>query len=129
MQTSLNATPAEHLAQARDLLNDVWDRAEAGPYPLFHAYTFGLANAKAHLDALGTEYPNIPPYDESLYEPTRDVDIDPEDWDHPLWMNELGRLLNSSFPRKRESSRPNWMPAFAGITLLDVELCFELVSE
>jgi hypothetical protein len=128
MQTSLNATPAEHLAQARELLDDVWDRAEAGPYPLFHAdalnmlaaierlqadepslqtpgvdhraaaiaaaqhgyekawlqgppfaYAFGLANAQAHLDALGVEPPELPPYDESLYEPMPDVDIHPED--------------------------------------------------
>ena len=128
MQTSLNAAPAEHLAQARELLDDVWDRAEAGPYPLFHAdalnmlaaierlqadesslqtpgvdhraaaiaaaqeayekawlqgppfaYAFGLANAQAHLDALGADYPDMPPYDDSLYEPMPEVDIDPKD--------------------------------------------------
>ncbi len=148
LRTSLHGSAAEHLAQARELLNDVWDRADAGPYPLFHAdalnilaaieiaeasllesrlqaessagtpasaqppeggtpakhrqaaidaarkayekawcqgppfaYAFGLANAKAHLDALGVEYPDMPPYDESLYDPMPDVPVIPPDED------------------------------------------------
>lgn len=43
------------------------------------AYTIGLANAQAHLDALEVAYPGLPAYDESLYEPMPEVDIDPED--------------------------------------------------
>ncbi len=31
------ATIDEHLAEARRFLDDVWDRAQRGPYPLFHA--------------------------------------------------------------------------------------------
>ena len=125
--TSLDQTPQQHLAQARELLDDVWDRAEAGPYPMFHAdalnmlaaiervqaddlslqlegidhraaaiaaagqayekawlqgppfaYAYGLGRASEHLEALGVEPPELPPYDESLYEPMPDVDIDPE---------------------------------------------------
>jgi len=40
-------------------------------------YAFGLANAKAHLDALEVACPEMPAYDESLYEPMPEVDIDP----------------------------------------------------
>jgi hypothetical protein len=106
---------AEHLQEARRFLDDVWGRAERGPYPLFHAdalnilaaiertagnveaakkaalgayekawcqgppyaYAFGLYNAKAHLEALGVPLPELPPYDESLYEPMPEVEIDP----------------------------------------------------
>jgi hypothetical protein len=106
---------AEHLQEARRFLDDVWDRAERGPYPLIHAnalnvlaaiertagnveaakkaalgayekswcqgppyaYAFGLYHAKAHLDALAVPLPDLPPYDESLYEPMPEVEIDP----------------------------------------------------
>ena len=37
---SLQLTPAEHLDQAERLLDDVWDRAQRGPYPLFQADAF-----------------------------------------------------------------------------------------
>ena len=45
--TSLHLTPEEHLEQARRLLDDVWDRAERGPYPLFQADAF---NILAHIE-------------------------------------------------------------------------------
>ncbi|MEK6261166.1 MAG: hypothetical protein AABP62_21410, partial [Planctomycetota bacterium] len=117
----------EQLAEARRLLDDVWDRAERGPYPLFHAdafnmlariertaavlappdsaaarealsragdaalsayrlawlqgppfaYAFGLSNAEQHLQALGVTPPELPPFDESNYEPMPDVPILP----------------------------------------------------
>lgn len=121
----------ELLAEARRFLDDVWDRAERGPYPMFHAdacnllaqiertaaalaapaapaapesiaaseplsrvrdaalrtyelawlhgppfaYTFGLANAEENLQALGVPFPELPPFDESKYEPMPDVSI------------------------------------------------------
>jgi len=40
--TPLHLTPAEHLDQARRLLDDVWDRAVRGPYPTFHADALNL---------------------------------------------------------------------------------------
>ena len=40
LTTSLQLTPAEHLDQAERLLDDVWVRAERGPYPLFQADAF-----------------------------------------------------------------------------------------
>lgn len=103
---------------ARELLDDVWEAAERGPYPLFQAdalnvlaqierdagntiaaieaatkayrkawcdgppfaYHWGLEAAKAHLVALGAPEPSdLPPYDESKYEPMPDVEIDPPD--------------------------------------------------
>ena len=101
---------------ARQLLEDVWEPAELGPYPLLHAdardvlarierdegnkpaaveaataayrlawcdgppfaYHWGLEAAKAHLAALGAPEPDdLPPYDESQYEPMPEVEIDP----------------------------------------------------
>ena len=109
------------------MLDDVWERAEDGPYPLFHAdalnmlariertaaalaqlgsaeaeqalaaakkaalqayekawcqgppfaYAFGLYHAKKHLTELGVPFPDMPPYDDSLYEPMPEVEIDP----------------------------------------------------
>jgi tetratricopeptide (TPR) repeat protein len=108
---------------AREYLDDVWEGAERGPYPLFHAdalnvlaqierdagntdaaikaatqayekawcdgisadgktcyaYWWGLQKAKAHLDALGAPYPDLPPFDESKFEPMPDVEINPRD--------------------------------------------------
>jgi hypothetical protein len=110
-------------ALAREYLDDVWEGAERGPYPLFHAdalnvlaqierdagntaaaikaatqayekawcdgisadgkscyaYGWGLQKAKAHLDALGAPYPDLPPFDESKFEPLPDVEINPHD--------------------------------------------------
>jgi ATP/maltotriose-dependent transcriptional regulator MalT len=102
---------------ARELLDDVWDPAERGPYPLFHAaacnllarlerdagnhdaavtaaekaftlawcdgppfaYHWGLEEARRHLAELGAAEPELPPFDESKYEPMPEVEIDPDD--------------------------------------------------
>lgn len=103
---------------ARELLDDVWELAERGPYPLLHAdalnvlaqiefdagnrdaavkaatkacrlawcdgppfaYHWGLEAARAHLKALGAPEPtDLPPYDESKYEPMPEVEINPPD--------------------------------------------------
>ena len=103
---------------ARQLLEDVWDPADLGPYPLFHAdtwnvlasierdagnkaaaveaataayrlawcdgppfaYHWGLEAAKAHLAELGAREPDdLPPYDESQYDPMPEVEIDPQE--------------------------------------------------
>lgn len=123
----LKLSPSEHLREARLMLDDVWERVEEGPYPLFHAdalnirariertaahlaqpgsteaeqalaaakkaalqayekawcqgppfaYAFGLYHAKKHLTELGVPFPDLPPYDDSLYEPMPEVEIDP----------------------------------------------------
>jgi len=106
------------LKAARELLDDVWELAERGPYPLLHAdalnvlaqierdagnrdaaveaatkayrlawcdgppfaYHWGLEAARAHLEALGAPEPtDLPPYDESKYEPMPEVEINPPD--------------------------------------------------
>ncbi|GAB6140154.1 hypothetical protein JCM14076_08830 [Methylosoma difficile] len=107
----------EDYATARDLLEQVWDAAEHGPYPLVHAdarnvlaqierdqvnipaaiaaatrayqlawcdgppyaYHFGLSNARRHLQALGAPEPDLPPFDESKYEPMPEVELNPRD--------------------------------------------------
>jgi tetratricopeptide (TPR) repeat protein len=104
-------------ATARDLLEQIWDAAEHGPYPLLHAdacnvlaqiegdqgntpaaiaaatrayqlawcdgppyaYHFGLTNARHHLQALGAPEPELPPFDESKFEPMPDVELNPRD--------------------------------------------------
>ncbi|MBI5387149.1 MAG: DUF4062 domain-containing protein [Verrucomicrobia bacterium] len=110
-------------ATARELLNQVWDAAERGPYPLFHAdalnvlaqierdqgnrvaaiaaatkayklawcdgisadgkvcyaYHYGLTNARKHLQELGASEPQLPPFDESKFEPMPDVELNPQD--------------------------------------------------
>jgi tetratricopeptide (TPR) repeat protein len=44
------------------------------------AYHWGLEAARAHLNALGAPEPSdLPPYDESKYEPMPEVEIDPPD--------------------------------------------------
>lgn len=106
--------------EARELLDDVWDCAERGPYPLFHAdafnvlvqierdagnldkaieaatdayrlawcdgppfaYHWGLIAAKKHLHELGAPEPEMPPFDESKFEPMPEVEIDPDDEFH-----------------------------------------------
>jgi tetratricopeptide (TPR) repeat protein len=108
------------LKAACELLDDVWDAAERGPYPLFHAdacnvlaqierdagneagaveaavrayrlawcdgppfaYHWGLERARKHLGELGAAEPEMPPFDESKYEPMPEVEIDPEDEFH-----------------------------------------------
>lgn len=105
------------VAQARAMLDDVWDAAERGPYPLFHAdglnvlaqierdagnseaaveaatkayrlawcdgppfaYHWGLEKAKAHLAALAAPEPEMPPFDETKFEPMPEVEINPRD--------------------------------------------------
>ncbi|GAB6141579.1 hypothetical protein JCM14076_23080 [Methylosoma difficile] len=107
----------EDYATARDLLDQVWDAAEHGPYPLLHAdarnvlaqierdqsntpaaiaaatrayqlawcdgppyaYHFGLSNARRHLQELGAPEPDLPPFDESKYEPMPEVELNPRD--------------------------------------------------
>jgi tetratricopeptide (TPR) repeat protein len=102
---------------ARARLDDVWEIAERGPYPLFqadaynvladiaraegnkpaavdaatkayqaawcdgppYAYHWGLQRAKARLAALGAPEPNLPPFDESKFEPLPEVEINPKD--------------------------------------------------
>lgn len=104
----------------RELLNDVWELAERGPYPLIHAdafnvlaqidrdagntaaaieaatkayrlawcdgppfaYHWGLEKAKQHLKELGAPEPEMPPFDESKFEPMLEVEIDPDDEFH-----------------------------------------------
>jgi tetratricopeptide (TPR) repeat protein len=105
------------LDAARELLDDLWDAAEAGPYPTFHAdalnvlaqierdagneeaavaaatrayelswcdgppfaWHWGLQAARKHLSELGAPEPDLPPYDESKFDPMPEVEIDPPD--------------------------------------------------
>lgn len=105
---------------ALELLDDVWEYAECGPYPLLHAdacnvlaqierdarntsaaveaatkayclawcdgppyaYHWGLIKAQKHLEELGAPLPEMPPFDESKFEPMPEVEIDPEDEFH-----------------------------------------------
>jgi tetratricopeptide (TPR) repeat protein len=105
---------------AREHLDDVWEFAERGPYPLLHAdalnvlaqierdagnkekafeaatkayelawcdgppyaYHWGLIKAQKHLEELGAALPEMPPFDESKFEPMPEVEIDPEDEFH-----------------------------------------------
>jgi tetratricopeptide (TPR) repeat protein len=102
---------------AHDLLDNVWEPAERGPYPLFHAdafnvlaqierdegnndaaieaatkayrlawcdgppfaYHWGLEKAKQHLRELRAPEPEMPPFDESKFEPMPEVEINPHD--------------------------------------------------
>jgi hypothetical protein len=108
------------LKAARELLGDVWEAADRGPYPLIHAdacdvlaqierdegnqvkaieagtkayrlawcdgppfaYHWGLEKARMHLRELGAPEPEMPPFDESKFEPMPEVEIDPEDEFH-----------------------------------------------
>lgn len=108
------------LKAAREFLEDVWEAAERGPYPLVHAdacnvlaqierdagnvgaaaevamrayrlawcdgppfaYHWGLEKARRHLQELGVAEPEMPPFDESKFEPMPEVEIDPEDEFH-----------------------------------------------
>jgi tetratricopeptide (TPR) repeat protein len=105
---------------AREFLDDIWEFAERGPYPLFHAdalnvlaqiesdaentdktieaatkayqlawcdgppfaYHWGLIKAQKHLEELGAPLPDMPPFDESRFEPMPEVEIDPDDEFH-----------------------------------------------
>ena len=106
-----------HPAEAKARLDDLWETADRGPYPLLqadaynvladialaegnkpaaiaaatkayqaawcdgppYAYHWGLQRAKAHLAALGAPQPNLPPFDESKFEPLPEVEINPKD--------------------------------------------------
>jgi tetratricopeptide (TPR) repeat protein len=46
------------------------------------AYHWGLVKAQKHLEELGAPLPDMPPFDESKYEPMPEVEIDPEDEFH-----------------------------------------------
>ncbi|MEA2941015.1 MAG: hypothetical protein QOD09_1544 [Bradyrhizobium sp.] len=105
-----------NLGQAKTRLDDVWDAADRGPYPLHkadaynvlaeielaegdkpaaidaatkaykaawcdgppYAYHWGLQKAKAHLATLGAPEPEMPPFDESKFEPLPEVEINPK---------------------------------------------------
>lgn len=41
--------------------------------------SLGLEKAKSHLNALGVPEPEMPPFDESDFEPLPDVEINPQD--------------------------------------------------
>ena len=99
--------------RAGDLLDQVWDLAERGPYPHWHAdalnvlaqierdqgnhgaaiaaaekacrlawcdgppyaYAYALTNAREHLQALNAPEPDLPPFDESKFEPMPNEEI------------------------------------------------------
>jgi tetratricopeptide (TPR) repeat protein len=44
-----------------------------------YAYHWGLLKAKAHLAALGAPEPDMPPFDESKFEPLPEIEINPRD--------------------------------------------------
>jgi hypothetical protein len=44
-----------------------------------YAYHWGLEKAKAHLAALSAPEPDLPPFDESKFEPLPEVEINPKD--------------------------------------------------
>jgi tetratricopeptide (TPR) repeat protein len=105
---------------AHEFLDGVWEMAERGPYPPFHAdacnvlaqierdegnqaeaikaatkayqlswcdgppfaYHWGLVAARKQLQELGAPEPQMPPFDESKFEPMPEVEIDPEDEFH-----------------------------------------------
>jgi tetratricopeptide (TPR) repeat protein len=104
-------------ADGKARLDEVWEAADRGPYPLQqadaynvlaavaraegdkpaaiaaatkaykaawcdgppYAYHWGLEKAKAHLAALGAPEPDLPPFDESKFEPLPEVEINPKD--------------------------------------------------
>jgi tetratricopeptide (TPR) repeat protein len=119
----------QEFTAARELLDQIWDLAERGPYPLFHAdalnvlaqiehdegnvnaaieaatkayklawcdgppyaYHYGLTNARKHLEELGAPEPQLPPFDESKFEPMPDVELNPKDefWVDPDKLDSL----------------------------------------
>jgi tetratricopeptide (TPR) repeat protein len=44
-----------------------------------YAYHYGLTNARKHLEELGAPEPQLPPFDESKFEPMPDVELNPKD--------------------------------------------------
>ena len=57
-----------------------------------YAYHFGLTNAKEILAELGAPEPQLPPFDESKFEPMPDVEINPKDefWVDPATLDSIG---------------------------------------
>ncbi|HYV23766.1 MAG TPA: DUF4062 domain-containing protein [Pyrinomonadaceae bacterium] len=49
-----------------------------------YAYHYGLTNARKHLQELGAPEPQLPPFDESKFEPMPDVELNPKD---DLWVD------------------------------------------
>jgi len=47
-----------------------------------YAYYWGLIEAQKHLEELGAPLPEMPPFDESKFEPMPEVEIDPDDEFH-----------------------------------------------
>jgi len=47
-----------------------------------YAYHWGLIKAQKHLEELGAPLPEMPPFDETKFEPMPEVEIDPEDEFH-----------------------------------------------
>ncbi len=127
------------LKPSREFLDDVWEAAERGPYPLFHAdafnvlaqverdegneaaaveaatrayklawcdgppfaYHWGLEKARALLRELGTEEPEMPPFDESKFEPMPEVEIDPPDEFGGQKMKKVGGVNKRKKQRKK----------------------------
>lgn len=56
-----------------------------------YAYHFGLTNAKALLAELGAPEPQLPPFDESNFEPMPDVELNPKDefWVDPATLDSV----------------------------------------
>lgn len=110
------ARRTERLKEARELLDDIWELAERGPYPMYladafntlalverdadnfsaaaqasekayrrawcdgppYTYAYGLNKAAEILESLGANTPrDLPPYNQSLYEPMVEVEIIP----------------------------------------------------
>ena len=67
------------LDKARQAARTAYEKAWLQGPPF--AYAFGLYHAEQHLIALGVTFPDLPPYDESKYEPMPDVEIDPPESD------------------------------------------------
>ncbi len=65
--------PAKAIAAATRVYELSW--CDGPPY----AYHWGLEKAKAHLAELGAPEPELPPFDESEFEPMPEVEIDPPD--------------------------------------------------
>ncbi|MEO1314998.1 MAG: DUF4062 domain-containing protein [Pseudomonadota bacterium] len=61
------------IAAATEAYRHAW--CDGPPY----AYHWGLEAARAHLAALGAPQPELPPFDESRFEPLPEVEINPRD--------------------------------------------------
>jgi ATP/maltotriose-dependent transcriptional regulator MalT len=82
------------LKAARELLEDVWEMAERGPYPLLNANACDVlaqierdedhteAAVEAATKAYRLAWCDRPPFDESKFEPMPEVEIDPDDEFH-----------------------------------------------